>query len=72
MKLFLRRLWLLLLCAACALLLTGCYQEIDPWPEAPYATATPAVTPIPTQVPQAPSAPAATEAPTLEQPGLNG
>ena len=47
------RKWLLaLLCVLCALLLTGCYTDRDPWPTAEElsATAIPA-TPTPTAVP---------------------
>ena len=57
------RLLLLLLCLLCTLLLTACYQEIDPWPEAPAQTVAPTAVPEATHTPTDPP---------LTQPGLNG
>ena len=70
-----RRFLLLLLLAVCSLLLTACYQEIDPWPETPAQTAAPIVTQAPAAAPQPTAEPEGAPSPTappLTQPGLNG
>ena len=68
------------LCVLCALLLTGCYADIDPWPVSPItqepATAAPFVTAVPeTQTPSTPVP--ATQTPLQDDtvdasPNLNG
>ncbi|MBR5547288.1 MAG: hypothetical protein IKU70_09965 [Clostridia bacterium] len=55
-----KRTLLLLLLAACSLLLSACYTEIDPWPEADLSS-------TPTNAPTATVAPA-TEAPLTAVP----
>lgn len=45
-----KRTLLLLLLAACSLLLSACYTEIDPWPEADLSS-TPTTAPVVTAVP---------------------
>lgn len=45
-----RKLLLVLLLALCSILLTGCYTEIDPWPQAD-SLVQPQVTAQPTTVP---------------------
>lgn len=69
----LKRSALILILLLCTLLLTACYQEVDPWPDAPSSTLAPTATPVPTQVPQSTAVP--TQAPTeppQTQSGLNG
>ncbi|MDD5897197.1 MAG: hypothetical protein PUD63_05435 [Clostridia bacterium] len=71
---------LVVLCVLCALLLTGCYADIDPWPVSPItqepATAAPFVTAVPeTQTPSTPVP--ATQTPLQDDtvdasPNLNG
>lgn len=71
---------LVVLCVLCALLLTGCYADIDPWPAPPInqepATAAPFVTAVPeTQTPSTPVP--ATQTPLQDDtvdasPNLNG
>ena len=64
---------LILMLLLCTLLLTACYQEVDPWPEAPSATIAPTATPVPTQVPTAVPQTTQTPAdPPQTQSGLNG
>ncbi len=80
-----KRTLLLLLLAACILLLTACYTEVDPWPDsnlssaptaAPTVTVVPATDVPPTAIPLTPQ-PAGTEEPLPEDavdisPNFNG
>ena len=71
---------LVVLCVLCALLLTGCYADIDPWPVSPItqepATAAPFVTAVPeTQTPSTPvpATPTPLQDDTVDtSPNLNG